>query len=339
MAVISASIFASCSKDSDVATGSLPTPDSVETSGGSVISLTLTNDSASQSVATRATTTAETWESSLSSLTIFAFGNDNSLLVKRSLNESERSLKTVSFVLPKSAANTTCTFYAVANIDASEITTKSDLLSMLESSPSSYNGAYSDVTNGALRDGGFVMSGGTSVTVGAANTATPVAITIRRTVAKVALAFATSDSFANSYPAATLSFNSATISKAVSQTYVFDPNSFELFSQEYTHTQSVSDVSKALFYIYECGGSTNGESVAISINATFDADGDSETTDDQSEVVYSFEIEGDGAGMIYRNSLYNINATINGLVGQDCNVTISIAEWETPATQDVNLGM
>lgn len=334
LAVITATIFASCSKDSDVATGSLPTPDSVETSGGSVVSLTLNNEAATR--ADSDTVLAEEWESALSSLTIFAFDKNDNMLVRRSLVGTELTSKSVSFTLPKSTAGTDCTFYAIANYDASSVTSKIGLISMMESTPASYNGTYESVTKGAVRDGGFVMSDSTTKTIEAEGDATKVAITIKRTVAKVALNLSVSDLFTVTYPTATLTFNSTTISKVSATAPVLD-----LFSSSpatYSHTQSDGGAN-ALFYIFGNNDRESGERVLLEISTTFDADGKSSTTADQSEVIYSIELEGDGAGAISRNGFYKVVATINGLVGQDCEVTVSVVDWATPTTQNVTLGM
>ena len=76
----------------------------------------------------------------------------------------------------------------------------------------------------------------------------------------------------------------------------------------------------------------------LEIDATYDGDGSSSTTDDRSEVTYSTELTGKAAGEILRNGYYRIAANITGLVGQDCQVSVTVADWETPATQNVDLG-
>ena len=57
-------------------------------------------------------------------------------------------------------------------------------------------------------------------------------------------------------------------------------------------------------------------------------------------VFAEFETEKDAeaAGEILRNGYYRIAANITGLVGQDCVVSVSVADWETPVTQSVELG-
>ena len=109
----------------------------------------------------------------------------------------------------------------------------------------------------------------------------------------------------------------------------------------YTHTQTPASASgkmNNLFYVYENAALTAGNRVLLEINATYDLDGSDATTDDRSEVVYSVELTGKSAGDILRNGYYRVSANISGLVGQDCEVSITVADWETPVTQNVDLG-
>ena len=77
-----------------------------------------------------------------------------------------------------------------------------------------------------------------------------------------------------------------------------------------------------------------GSRVLLEINATYDSDGSTSTTDDRSEVTYSVELTGE----ILRNGYYRVAANITGLVGQECAVSVTVADWETPVTQNVELG-
>ena len=44
-------------------------------------------------------------------------------------------------------------------------------------------------------------------------------------------------------------------------------------------------------------------------------------------------------GVLYTfGGYYRIAANITGLVGQDCIVSVTVADWETPVTQNVELG-
>lgn len=79
--------------------------------------------------------------------------------------------------------------------------TKSALTALVEKSAGEYNGTFADVSTKALRSGGFVMSGSTTKTVGAVNTSTQVGISLKRTVAKVALQTTIAPEFRRSIPA------------------------------------------------------------------------------------------------------------------------------------------
>ena len=76
----------------------------------------------------------------------------------------------------------------------------------------------------------------------------------------------------------------------------------------------------------------------LEIGATYDLDGSDTTTDDRSEVTYPIELTGKGAGEILRNGYYRITATVTGLTGLDCDLSITVADWETPTTQEIELG-
>ena len=322
-AAIAAALFASCDKTDDTLDPAMP-----ETSDTARIAITLTGaDEADTRAFFDTSAKAEAWESSLSSLSVFAFDNSGALIIRRDFTSSELASKSATFALPKSAAGTECSFYAVANYDASSAKTRAALTALAE------------VSSAAKRSGGFVMSGSTSKTIGAVNSTTSVGITLKRTVAKVALQTTIDPSFADKY-AGELTINSVKLSKAASQSSVVAGTPTP-GAMSYTHTQTLAAASgkyNALFYCFENGSLTAGNRVLLEINATYDLDGNGSTTDDRSEVTYSVELTGKAAGEILRNGYYRIAANITGLVGQDCAVTVTVADWETPVTQSVELG-
>ena len=275
----------------------------------------------------------------MSSLSIFVFDNADNFVIRRDLTSSELAAKSATFSLPKSLASTPCSFYAVANYDASSAKTKAALMALVEKSAADYNGTFAEVSAAAKRSGGFVMSGSVTKTVGAVNTTTNVGITLKRTVAKVALQTAIDPSFADKY-AGTLTINSVKLSKAASQSLVV-AGAPTPGPMTFSHTQTPASASgkyNALFYCFENGSLATGSRVLLEIEARYDLDGENTTTDDRSEVVYSIELTGKAAGEILRNGYYRIAANITGLVGQDCMVSVSVADWETPVTQNVELG-
>jgi len=275
----------------------------------------------------------------LSSLSIFVFDNADNFVIRRDLTSSELVAKSATFSLPKSAAGTECSFYAVANYDASSAKTRAALTALVENSVAAYNGTFAEVSTAAKRSGGFVMSGSATKTVGAVNTTTNIGITLKRTVAKVALQTTIDPSFADKY-AGTLTINSVKLSKAASQSLVVAGTPMP-GTMTFSHTQTPASASgkyNALFYCFENGALAAGSRVLLEINATYDLDGNASTTDDRSEVTYSVELTGKAAGEILRNGYYRIAANITGLVGQDCVISVTVADWETPVTQNVDLG-
>ena len=174
---------------------------------------------------------------------------------------------------------------------------------------------------------------------GAVNSTTNVGITLKRTVAKVALQTTIDPSFADKY-AGTLTINSVKLSKAASQSLVVAGTPTP-GAMTFSHTQTPATASgkcNALFYCFENGALPAGSRVLLEINATYDSDGSTSTTDDRSEVTYSVELTGKAAGEILRNGYYRVAANITGLVGQECAVSVTVADWETPVTQNVELG-
>lgn len=275
----------------------------------------------------------------MSSLAIFVFDNADNFIIRRDLTSSELAAKSAAFSLPKSLASTPCSFYAVANYDASSAKTLTALTALVENSAATYNGTFAEVSTAAKRSGGFVMSGSTSKTVGAVNTTTNIGITLKRTVAKVAVQTTVDPSFANKY-SGTLTINSVKLSKAASQSLVVagTPTPGTMTFSHMQTPASASGKMNSLFYIFENEALAESSRVLLEIEATYDLDGEDTTTDDRSEVTYSIELTGKAAGEILRNGYYRIAANITGLVGQDCAVSVTVADWETPVTQNVDLG-
>ena len=209
----------------------------------------------------------------------------------------------------------------------------------MEKSAADYNGTFAEVSTAAKRSGGFVMSGMKSQTVGAVNSTTNVGITLKRTVAKVA----PSDDHRpvvrrqicrNAYHqlGKTLQSRLAVARRG---------RNADTGAMTFSHTQTPATASgkcNALFYCFENGALPAGSRVLLEINATYDSDGSTSTTDDRSEVTYSVELTGKAAGEILRNGYYRVAANITGLVGQECAVSVTVADWETPVTQNVELG-
>lgn len=214
------------------------------------------------------------------------------------------------------------------------------MLALKETSAALYNGTFAEVSAAAKRSGGFLMSGTATKTIAAAGQATDVAITLKRDVAKIAIQSSLSADFASKYPGK-VKVNSATVSRAASQTPYFGGTAAP-GAMTYTHTQTpqeASDKYNNLVYLFENGTLAAGSRVLLTLEATYDRDGDFSTTDDQAPITYEVELKGTSDnGTLLRNGYYRVAVSLAGLTGQDVSATITVADWETPVTQTINLG-
>lgn len=324
-------LLCSCSKDND---------EIINSTKGSVVNVSFTEDAPETRAFFGTTAAAETWEKTMTSVTMFAFNTSGTLILQRSFSPAELTAKKASFALPNVTAGSSCDFYAVANSAAPKVANKAALLAILESSAAGYNGTFAEVSAGAKRLGGFVMSGGVTQAVAAEGSATNVAITLKRTVAKVAMETTVSPDFGTTYPG-TVRVNSITINKAASQSPIIKPTTANTGAMNFTHSQTANSIGNKfqnLFYLFENGSLAVGSRVTATINATYDGDGNLSTTADQSAMTYDVELSGDAAGAISRNAYYRVAVSINGLSGSSATLTITVADWETPITQTVNVG-
>lgn len=305
------------------------------TSKGAVATVSFTDGEP----ATRsATAEAETWEKTLNTVTMFVFDPSGDLMVKRSFSATELSAKKATFALPDAVPDNVCEFYAVANLDVANVGDKTTLTALLERDAASYNGTFAEVSTKAIRTGGFVMSGMATETIAAGST-TDVAITLKRTVAKVAVQVTPSPRFGSLYQGA-VRINSITLSNGATQTPVFqsdyNPGAFNFSATQ--ASDAASGKYRNLFYLFECPARNVGNRVKAIIHATYDMDGDFSTAAGQSSMTYEVELDGTSGGEIRRNGYYRVDITINGLSGHDASLTITPAEWELPVTQTVELG-
>ena len=323
----------SCSKEETVTYGTNGEP-----LDGAAVCLTFTDAPASRA-SLNSTAAAETWEKSLTSLTVYVFNSQGNLVTQRSFTSEELADKSATFALPHSAAGTTCDFYAVANLSLTGVTTKSALLSKVEASAADYNGTFAEVSTKAKRAGGFVMSASASKSIAEGST-TDVAMALRRTVAKLSVQTTIDAAFAEKY-SGTITVTGVKLSKAASQSPVIAPATPSPGAMSYTHTQTATAAAGRydnLFYVFENGALAEGNRVQLEITASYDADGSTSTTSDRTEIVYTVPVTGKAGGAIVRNGYYRIEAAITGLVGSEVGLTITVADWESPVTQQIDLG-
>lgn len=284
----------------------------------------------------------ETWEKTVNEATVFVFDAAGDIKLRRSLPASEiaaAATTPISLIVPDATPGETYDFIIVANRPvATSVTTKESLLHEVETDVEAYNGPCADVTSGALRPGGFAMTGSTSAKINDGRT--DVAITLARLVAKVEIAITTTQAFRDKYGAATITPEKITLSRCASTSYLLDRSTETYASHDEPQTLKQAPASEGfnLFYLFEQASAAHGSQVLLTIAATYDADGDATTTKDRLPVIYEVELSGAGEGKILRNGSYLLNASINGLEGSDISVTTSVADWETLVTSSVQLG-
>lgn len=326
-----------------------PTPDN----GGQENTIALTLRNAPDETRAFGAGTTETWEKSISSAVLIVYNTSGTQILRRVLTAAEINGSTttpVKFVLPGVGADATCDFYVVINRTvADNITTKTALLAELESDIASYNGTYANVTTKAMRSGGFVMTGSANAKIAAGTTA--VTMTVKRVVAKVEVQCTMTDSFRAKYGNGCVEVKKVTLSRGAEKSYLIDQTTskYATVSSSFTSAQDAfcdkTGASKTnaykynnLFYLNEKAAAATGSRVKVLIDATYDADGNLSTTADQMAVSYETELTGTTGGKIVRNGSYKVNAKIDGLTGQDVTLAITVANWDTLSTQDVNLG-
>ena len=110
----------------------------------------------------------------------------------------------------------------------------------------------------------------------------------------------------------------------------------------FNHTQppaSTSAKCNNLFYVFENGALGTGSRVLLTLDGIYDSDGDFSTEEDQVAVGYQVALAGaSNNGQLVRNGYYRVAVGIAGLAGQDVVADITVANWETPTTQNINLG-
>ena len=338
--MVAATVLASCNKSTDIDTNVIDNPN------GPQVCLTLGGEDAATRAFFDNSATAESWENELKTLSVYAFDASGKFIIKRSMTSSEVSAKSAIFALPNSAAGTNCSFYVVANADYGDVATTTAMEALMESATlDEYNGTFAQTGQGRKRTAGFVMTGVTTAKIAAAGSSTTVAVTLKRTVAKIALRVRMDSSFSATYGNGTVTINSVKLSKAsASSNSFYKSGSYASRTSLYETTQTPmknGSYYDGCFYSYENGAIAAGSRVMLTLTGVFDSDGSASTTNDRMEVEYKIELTGAAGGEIKRNGYYRVDAAIKGPFGDGAGaitVNITVANWETPVTQSITLG-
>lgn len=289
------------------------------------------------------TATAEAWEREVSSLEIYAYDPSGNLITRHIMSASEIAAKSARFPLPHSAVGTVCSFYVAANTAVGELGSVTRLDNLVADMPYEYNGTFEEVSKKSKRKGGFTMTGKATARIAGGDSYTTVNVSLRRLVAKIAVRTSIDEAFIAANNGGTVFIDQAKILNAASETYFY-------FRQDVLDTHSdtnywAGQTSAAsgkyfdnLFYIYENCPRPVEDRVRLTLSGWFDADGNAATTVDRTGVEYTMTLDGSGNGEIRRNGYYRVSATIKGLAGDGVALTCTVADWETPVTQTVDLG-
>lgn len=216
-------------------------------------------------------TVAESWEKKLNTATIYIFNAAGKAVLAYTLKNSEitalnaGTASAITLWVPGSL--TTCDIYMVANTTPSaSFTTKASLLTSYEQNIKSYNGAYTDVTQKALRPNGFVMTGKQDGVVLNASQATNVGITLRRLVSKIAIDI----NFTTILDLGTLTLDSVKITNSAPYSNLFalpaaNTGGGAVTLSQYPQANGTKKY-RAFFYIYENDARTSASAVTINLS-------------------------------------------------------------------------
>jgi hypothetical protein len=334
---VSAALAASCGKADEPAAPAQP-------AGGTArVDLVLENAESFTRAFFDETAAAEPWESKITHLSVYSFDRNGRQIGWHKMSAHEIGAKFARLSLPDSVAGTTCSFYVAANTGYHGELTAAAMESMTERvTLDYYNGPVSQVTNKAMYANGFVMTGKAAALIDDTGASTKVSVTLRRTVAKIAVRTKVDESFRAAYGGGTVVIDAARISKVSAGSYsFFDPARYRPRTSFYEYEQASEESGGYrinLFYAFESGPLTGGDRLVLTLKGYFDADGSEATASDRSPVEYEVDLNDSAGGEIRRNGYYRVDAVIRGLSGRGVEARITAADWETPATQTIDLG-
>ena len=316
-------VLSSCSKNEEIL-------NNLEQKGLPVVVSFAGEHSASPALTWENLPYAENWEKELKSVTLYAFREwGEQCILCQSFTPAEIAAQTITILLPTVRPGDLVYFYAVANTSTPRISNLSQLEGIREMFPEVYNGLYEDVTTRAIREGGFVMSGQVEKNMAPEGQTTEVEITLKRTVAKIRVNVNVTPEFFQKY-GGSFSVLGIDILGTPAFTNIIDYNS-PIEAETVDLTQTPSEVAgnscQSLFYVFENGERSPSEQVKLKIRGAYDTDGNSLNRIPQTYVV-GLDIDPEGEGIIRRNGYYIINVNINGVLGSDIELSVSIADWE-----------
>ncbi|MFI3290178.1 MAG: hypothetical protein R3Y66_08620 [Rikenellaceae bacterium] len=332
MAVAMAAICTSCSKDDEVTQVAPPT-----TSTNSEVTIKFSTD---EITTTRAffdeSAESEAWEKSISKATLLIERYDDTAQtlierIYRVLTSDQIAAGSITVGLTGANTGDLIVVAVGANFDIPEgtaaLAVERTIINTMDMTE--YNGPFEQVSTGSIRPDGFVLFGYNVLEVVSGN-AIVADLQLKRQVVKIAIQATISDNFNNpSVFLGDLRVDDITVRSTDYYDYNFD----YCFSFNQASYKSGSYYQN-LFYIDHCYRND------FTVSATYDADGNFNTTTDQTSVTYVFSIMNDYGGMIelLDNQYYRVNLTINSMETTDVSVSISVADWVSVEDQTVEIG-
>lgn len=262
-------------------------------------------------------TVAETWEKKINTAAIYIFNPAGKTVRAYTLTAAQITAinngtnMVINMIVPGNL--TSCDVYFVANTTPSaNIATKTSFLTSYEQDIANYNGVYTDVTTKALRTNGFVLTGKMDGVVLNTSQTTPVAITLRRIVAKVAVDI----SFTTVLNLGTLTLNNVTLTNSSPYSNLFPLDNAKTGGTPLTLSQAPvangTNKYRAFFYIYE------NDALASNVAPTLNISGSGLILIISTPFSYRIPLSGDlngttPTGKITRNRVYYINISVTKL--------------------------
>ncbi len=332
MAVAMAAICTSCSKDDEVIQVAPPT-----TSTNSEVKIKFSTEDVTTRAFFDGSVQSEAWEKSISKATLLIERYDNLAAaaaekVYRVLTADEIAAGSVTVGLTSANAGDVILVAVGANFDIPEGTVimavESEIINKMDMAE--YNGSFEQVSTGSMRSDGFVLFAYDMQEVSDSDSNIVANLQLERQIVKIAIQASISDKFNNP------SFFAGDL--RVDAIRVRSTNSFDLnFDYAFSHTQASyksGDYYQNLFFI------DHSYRNDFTVSATYDADGDFTTTNDQRAVIYVFSIAYDTGSCkeLLDNEYYRITLNINSVESTAVDVSISVADWAAIKDQTVDIG-
>lgn len=272
----------------------------------------------------------------------------NNIVLRRSLTTEELEARKVTVAIPNLSYTDwswkPISIYFFANYQVpDDINDKAALEALADNLPVMYNCVDNAASSGLKWESGFTMFAKREVSVKVPEYLN-FNITLRRTVAKIAVRVSIDPDFSANHQGGKLEITGASVVRAASDCRLLLPGTVEIpsamdFSHRVGAVQSETD-KEFVFYVFPNPQLISGspDNPALVIEGIFDRDGNAKTTDDLFDVRYEVFINQTDRGRIERNRVYKYDLKVIGLNGAQLESAYRIDDWLTPDTQAIEAG-